>query len=414
LQRALTELGASKDQIKLYSSFANAQTGITASCPDILLTEFDLEGGACGLDLLVSQRKANHQSKKSLFMLVTGNTSQAAVARAAEEDVDGYIIKPYSLDGLRISLMKYAVEKMTPDGYSMLIDKGKEKFDAGQMDEAFKIFAEAKMHDPKPALACFYQGLIEESRKTPNHAESNYQAGLDHNRIHYKCLVALFDLLLSQNRNKEAYDVVRRIARYFPANPERMSAVLRLAVINEAYSDIEAYYQLFKRLDHRNETLVRHICAALIVCGRYYLKKKTNSRALELFDRAKTASPRNPRVLKEIISSLLQYNLLKEANQCLSAFPADFRGTPEYAALHYAVTEREAPADISIEFGLDLIARGNCDYLVYSTLIRRSFQAGRNEDAEELLAEALSSWPEKAEELRKLAKDARVEEEPAA
>jgi CheY-like chemotaxis protein len=406
LARTLVELGATIGQITLHSSFAAAKVTIKETCPDILLTEFDLEGGACGLDLLVSQRKANNQSKKSLFILITGNTSQAAVARAAEEDVDGYLLKPYTLDGLRMSLTKYAVEKAYPGPYTMMIEKGKEKIESKDYEDAIKIFEDAKKLDPKPALACFYQGFIDAERKILSNAEGKYRSGLDYNKIHYKCLVALFELFMGQSRNKEAYEVVRKIARYFPANPDRMAAVLRLAVINEAYEDIESYYQLFRRLDHRNETLVRYVCASLIVCGKYYLQKKAVPRAVELFDKAKTTGARNPRLLREIISSLLQYDLSSEATAFLEAYPPEFQGSPEYAALKYAVTERDLPIGQSIDMGRDLIQKGVHEYLLYFVLIRRSLQAGLSDHADQLIAEIMTAWPDKAEDIKKMVREA--------
>ncbi len=84
-------------------------------------------------------------------------------------------------------------------------------------------------------------------------------------------------------------------------------------MINEAYEDIEAYYQLFKKLDRRDEKLVRYVCASLVVCGKHYLQKHVVSRAIELFDKAKITGMRNPRLLKEIILSLLHHDLVDKA-----------------------------------------------------------------------------------------------------
>ncbi len=219
LAHTLVGLGAAMSQISLHSKFEAAQDSMTDSVPDILLSEFDLENGTCGLDLLVSQRKINKGSKQSLFILITGNTSQAAVARAAEEDVDGYILKPYTMDGLRMALMKYAIEKAYPSAYTIKIDEGKKKLDVQEWDEAIRLFETAAALDPKPSLAYFYQGTVEERRALMQRAEEDYRKGLEFNRIHYKCLVGLFDLFIIQNRNKEAYEVVRQISRIFRQIP---------------------------------------------------------------------------------------------------------------------------------------------------------------------------------------------------
>ncbi|MDR3608653.1 MAG: hypothetical protein P4M08_14920 [Oligoflexia bacterium] len=402
LAHTLVSLGASMSQITLHSKFEAAQAAMATSVPDILLSEFDLEKGTCGLDLLVSQRRSNKYSKDSLFILITGNTSQAAVARAAEEDVDGYILKPYTVDGLRMALMKYAIEKAYPSPYTIKIDEGKKKIDTQEWDEAIQIFQGAADLDPKPSLAYFYQGAVEERKEVLENAEIDYRKGLEYNRIHYKCLVGLFDLFTAQNRTKEAYDIVRQISRYFPANPDRLATVLRLAVINEAYDDIENYYQLFKKLDRRDEKLVRYVCAALVVCGKHYLRKRVVSRAIELFDKAKITGMRNPRLLKEIILSLLSYDQADKAGLFLADYPPEYQGTPEFAALRYAIQEKNIPIGESLSQGRALISRGVSEYVLYAILIKRTLQAGFIDHADALLAKALQQWPEKAEELRKI------------
>src|SRR3954469_21805403 len=57
LAQAFIDLGASMHQIKLVSSFSEAQAQIGASLPDILISEFDLDSGCCGLDLMSARRK---------------------------------------------------------------------------------------------------------------------------------------------------------------------------------------------------------------------------------------------------------------------------------------------------------------------------------------------------------------------
>mgnify|MGYP000022268147 CR=1 FL=1 len=104
--KILNDLGVKTSQIKLCSSFHTAEEEIKASKPEIVLTEYDL-GKSCGLELLQSQRLSNPESKKSIFLLITGNTSQSAVARSAEEDIDGYILKPFTPEVLRKTIILF-------------------------------------------------------------------------------------------------------------------------------------------------------------------------------------------------------------------------------------------------------------------------------------------------------------------
>jgi tetratricopeptide (TPR) repeat protein len=215
-------------------------------------------------------------------------------------------------------------------------------------------------------------------------------------------MVGLFELFTEQKRNKEAYEVVRTISRYFPANPDRLASVLRLAVVNEAFEDIERYYHLFTKLDHRNEMLVRYVCAALLVCGKYYLQKRENTRAVELFSKAKASGARNPKLMREIISALAQYELYVEAEEFLRAFPAEAQGSDDYVALKFAVGERLLPDGESIAQGRELVKRGVQDPLLYLILIRKSLKVGYADHAAELVQHAVRLWPAREAEFRAL------------
>ncbi|MGZ3709582.1 MAG: response regulator, partial [Bdellovibrionota bacterium] len=99
LANLLVKMGAKTSSIGLASSFEDALEEIARVKPKIIICDYDLEK-RCGLDLLQEQRKQNPDAKDRLFILVTGNSSQTAVARAAEEDVDTYIIKPFTAETL--------------------------------------------------------------------------------------------------------------------------------------------------------------------------------------------------------------------------------------------------------------------------------------------------------------------------
>ncbi|MBI3543714.1 MAG: response regulator [Deltaproteobacteria bacterium] len=94
LARILNDLGVKGGQISLVSTMEQALEEIPRFRPHVVVAEFDL-GKRCGLDLIQLQRETHpEQARECIFIIVAGNTSQSAVARAAEEDVDAYIVKP--------------------------------------------------------------------------------------------------------------------------------------------------------------------------------------------------------------------------------------------------------------------------------------------------------------------------------
>ena len=405
LCKLLIEMGIKTAQLVLTSSYPKAEAEIETSRPKLVICDFDL-GSRSGLDLLQKQRAKFPDSKDSLFVLATGNNSQSAVARAAEEDVDCFILKPFSSITFRSSILKAVVLKVQPPEYLKVIDRGKTYLTSGQLDEAIKSFEFAAGLDPSPSLACYYLGQANFVKKALEPAEGGYRSGLNYNKIHYRCMVGLYEVLAARKLSKDAYEVIKRISQYFPANPKRLAEVLRLAVVTESYDDIEKYYQLFIQIDDRNEEIVRYICAALVVCGKYYLRKGLQSRALELFQKAAVSAAGRTNILREIIMALVEYGLLKFADEYLGRFPPDTQSGKDYLTMKLLIAHNSTPALRVVDTGRDILKMGIQDPLVYQILISRTGEAGLNASVQDLVNKAAALWPEKKDFFQKLAEDA--------
>lgn len=401
MQLALTALGAQPGSVVMTSKYEQAELGIQGLKPEVIICDYDL-GKRCGLDLLQKQRLAQPEHKKCLFILVTGNTSQTAVARAAEEDVDTFILKPFTSGSLKAQLLKTCHAKMKPSDYLRAIETAKQLLAESHHDAAIGELKKAIPLDPAPTLAHFYLGQAYALKKLPLEAEASYSDGLSHNKIHYKCLIGLYEILLAQEKHREAYEISKRITQYFPVNPQRLTQVLKLAVVTQSYDDVERYYQLFTRLGDRSEEVVRYVCAALVVCGKHYLQGKFNSRALELFDRAATAGSERIKVLQEVVMALIDGGLPKEASRYLQKFPATQQSSPVFQALTFVVADKtHETGSISIDRGKQLIQELNIhEPMIYSVVIRRSAEAGQKADAALFLGEAAKRWPEQKQKFQ--------------
>ena len=405
LAKVFNSLGVKAGSMTLVGSYDEAETAIKESRPQVVVCDYDL-GSKCGLDLLQKQRFNNQESKESLFILVTGNTSQTAVARAAEEDVDTYILKPFTADSLKKSIVKAAITKKHPSEYLDTIEKGKDDLAQGKVQEAMMKFAMAMRMDPTPSLACFYFGQASLMKESIKDAEGSYTKGLNFNKIHYKCMVGMYELLMSQKRYDQAYDVVKRMSHYFPANPQRLTAVLRLAIMTASYQDVERYYQIFTKIDDRNDEIIKYICAALVVCGKHYLNTNYSGRGLELFQKAAVSASGRTRVLREIIIALVDKGLINETDPYMKRFPGDSRNLADYLACTLMIADKSVAATVVVEKARQMIAKGVHDPAIYKILIRRSVEVGLKPAAEELIRTAVTKWPDEKAEFSSLMKEA--------
>lgn len=398
---ALNALGVRTNQLSLIPSFDEAEHAIDSLNPKIVVCDYDL-GRRCGLDLLQKLRTRNPDYKKCLFALVTGNTSQSAVARAAEEDVDTYLLKPYTAEVLRSSLLRAALAKINPSEYVKAIEQGKEELTAGKVDEAIATFTRAKGLDPAPSLALFYLGQADQMKKVFDGAKSKFESGLGYNKIHYKCMVGLFEVLMEQHRHADAYDVVKRISQYFPANPHRLTQVLRLAIMTGSYDDIERYYRIFTGIDERNPEMVRYICAALVVCGKYYLQKANGARALELFQKSAVTAAGNTRILREIVQALVDAGQAKPAEEYLKRFPPQTQSGADYGVSRFLITAQLLGPQRTLEVGQELLSKNIHEEVVYRIMVDRALAADLPKAAKNLVDQAAERWPDQKASLEAL------------
>lgn len=399
LATTLSSMGANRQNMTLVESIPEARKIIKRLKPKLVFTDFTV-GAESGLDLLQEQKGAYSKSELSetIFVLLTSNSSQSAVARAAEEDVDTFIIKPYTKELLRKNLAITVHQKLNPSRYLQLIEEGKNFLFQNKYDEAIQIFEEAMGESPEPTLACFYAGQAEFMKSAMSRAETKYEKGLSYNKIHYKCLVGLFDLLMMQEKYNEAYGIIRKLAQYFPANPKRLNSVLRVAILTDNFDDIEGYYQIYLLITERSDDLTKHMCSALVVAGKHYLQKDLNARALQIFESAAISSAGRTQFLAYIIATLFDYNLGQEVKPFWDRLQkCTLEGKDYYLSKFFISTLNDSPTD-SIELGQKLIADGYESAAVYQKLIQLAVKSKQRKLVDEFYAAALEKWPDKSEE----------------
>ncbi len=402
LSATIADFGARRTQISTVDSFERAQRAIIDYKPKLILCDYYL-GNKSGLDLLQDQRREFKDSKDSLFMLVTSNASQSTVARAAEEDIDSFIIKPYTNNTLKSALMNAIVNKLYPTEYIQLIEKGKEDLFRGEPEPAKQFFETALALDPKPSLACFYLGQADQMKNALESAEGKYKVGLSFRQIHYKCLVGLFEILMKVNKHPEAYEVVRRIAQYFPANPRRLASVLRLAIITSHYDHMKEYYHIFTQIDTRTDELVEYMCSALIVAGKHYLGKKDDYKAMEHFDICAISAAGKTKYLRFLMEAFIEYKKPELAQKYLARFPAVTMKEPDYLVMEYLVSSYlNLDLGQSLIKGRELVRAKTQHWMLHHRLAELSVQAGQIDNAEDLCLEGKNLWPDHKERFDEL------------
>jgi CheY-like chemotaxis protein len=394
LTKTIVDMGGKRNLVHSVAHFQEAVDIINEHKPQLVLSDFDLKGGS-GFDLFKEYRDTLPDEKKATLILITSNISQSAVAKAAEEDVDSFIIKPYTVKSLEKSLVKAVIAKLHPSNYIKKIDEGKELLVNKEFEKALEVFKEAVQLHKKPSLALFYEGQAKYFLEMKESAQSDYKEGLSFNSIHYKCQIGLYELLMSEKRHLEAYEVVKNIAKYFPANPDRLQEVIRLAMITENYADMDQYYEIFVNLDHRTDSVVNYVCSGLYILGKFYFQNALEKKGRDIFEKVGVSCAGRSKFLRAMINELVKYRFHDDAQRLLSRFPAGENESEDYLVSEYLAQSAEAGEANNIQNGLGLINKGIKDYQCFKIMINAMRAEGYSDKVAEYETQAKALWPER-------------------
>ncbi len=380
LLKTISDLGSKRHMIHSVGSMAEAEDIIANNKIGLVLSDYFITGGS-GFDLFKKVRETHHDANKLCQILVTSNISQTAVAKAAEEDVDSFIIKPYTIQIIHENLINTVNAKIYPSPYIVKVEQAKASIKAGNYDEAILLLKEAITMHSKPALALFYIGQAEYLKKSLEEAEGNYSKGLSFNNIHFKCLIGLYELFLQENKIHEAYQVVKKVAKFFPANPDRLTQIVRLAIQTEHYDDMPAYYDIFTTLDERSKVLINYIGAGLYISGKHQLLKGNINEALRCFECVAVSCSEFTKFLRAMITIMVEKNLISEAEPFLSRFPAGSLDHDDYMVSEYLVySSKNKDPNFSVRRGLDLYNKKIRDFSCMKEMVGAMKVSGVKDD----------------------------------
>ena len=335
LFKILAELGSRSTQIYSVSSHKEAVEIIDREPIGMVLSDYFIIGGS-GFDLFRYLRSVR-KNKLPVNILVTSNVSQSAVARAAEEDVDTFIVKPYTVKSVKQAIVDTVFKALCPSDYMKLIMGAKDLIVAKKYDEAIAVLNKALSLNPRPTLAKFYIGQAEYFKKSLKNAENQYREGLQLEGIHFKCLVGLYELLLEMKKYDDAYSVVRKITRVFPANPDRINEVIHLAVRTGHYLDMQIYYEIFCNLEERNPSTIRHIGAGLVVGAKYLFSIKNHDQAVIFLKNVGVSCSDCTDILRKVINELVLRDEITGAAAMLKRFDPETVDEQDYTVCKFVL-----------------------------------------------------------------------------
>ncbi len=326
LKQTLLSFGALAENIFMAKSLKEARVFCERVKPHMIFSDFVLEDGI-GTSLIKGK-------KEMIFILVSSIATQAAVANAAEVEVDQFIFKPYSQLHLKDVLEGVVKRTCEPSASNQSIEDGKELLSIGEFEKAALLFEHAKADPTSYARACSYLAEIKKLKNDLDSAFKTFRDGLSSTEVHFRCLMGLFNTLLQSNRTDEAYAVLKDILVHFPECPDRLVQALNLAVHTKNFVDVEEMHVVYQLMYEKPESLLKHMSSALLVNGHYHLKHKNEHAAMESFVRGMAIAAGHESFTKYVQDKMTQYGLgnrIQEVMANVEASTAD----AAHAATHH-------------------------------------------------------------------------------
>lgn len=257
------------------------------------------------------------------IFLLTQNSSQAGIGRAVEAEVDGFCLRPFAGEEFKKEFLQALTTKLLPDEFRKVLNLGKARLFSGDLEQAEKLFEKAKTLDPSPSSAHFYAGQVKLMRSLLTDSQEEFKQGIHQNQIHCKCLKAMFEVLQSQGRTEESYEILRRLVGVFPENTDRLKLAIRMAVKTGNFFDILTWFEVYEGQPERPEEVKKTICSALSVLGRYLLMSAKPEEALAVFERVLSVGYQKATFLTYVVESLQKYGYSAEAVQFMKRHSSD-------------------------------------------------------------------------------------------
>lgn len=361
LQKLLLSLGAVSEKIHHATNLSEAKSILSTKNIYIIFAEYFIENSNAS-ELSKIFNESSIDSEKRIFIITTANGSKEFVVKSTNDDIDFYLLKPFSNDFFISSISDVISKKIKTSSYLELVEKGKKFLKHHQTNEAREVLKRAISLDPKPVLAHYYLGETDSLENKLNAAIKDYKTGLMYDGEHYKTLKSLLEVYNKTESFDDAYEIGKKLALTFPSTPEELEQLIRLTVRTKNFQDMTIFHELAKNADSKDLLLQNYIGSGLFVTGKYYLFHGMNDEALECFNKTVSTCPDFPKFVKGIIHTLLENELFPEAEMFIKYVQ---KSEKDYKICDFLI-KRKKMTDTKkiIEMGMKILSETKDDYVL--------------------------------------------------
>lgn len=402
-QTVLQTMGLPIEQVVVLRKFSEALKFVIEKKPRLIVTEYEIET-SFGLDLLEEQEK-QYEALDRISLITTKNSSDAAVAEAAEGQVDGYLLKPFPGNSFQKKLVEILEQKIKPSAYHQKLAVGRKLFSSRDFDHAVAEFRDSKPMHSKPSLACYHAGVSYQAKGELSKAVAEFKEGQNYQPLHYKCLLAEFETLLAQSNYPEAYKLTATIRENYPVTSKRLGQIFVAAVFTSHFEELPTLYEMFARLDQRSPELIHISSTALLTAGKFLIKQNSLEKSQDYFNLGLLISNRQFDYIEKIVNEYIRIAAPDMALNFLANVKNSDMGTPAHQRLSLRVEQLRLPPTEWAEKARKLILAGNADSEISQKVVQVLARQGQQAHIQLILDKVSKEDPALHSILEKMSKD---------
>lgn len=278
-----------------------------------------------GVEVLRALRD-NEELKKVCFIMVTGERDQASVAEVVEEELDAYILKPFSVEVLESKIEQALARKTAPPQIELHLNLGQAYLKSRRFEEAENEFAKALAISHNSPRAMYNLGVLREMQGDAGAAERLYLTAVGLSPMFIKSHEALAVLYEKRGDLTLAAHHLQKAVEISPKRTERQFRLgLTLMKSGQAGKAKPVFKTAVTQSQEEHSDLVRQV-------GDVYLEAGMVEEAQEILQQGLLANPRDIHLYNRLGIALRRQGKFDEA---VESYRAAIGLQPKNEALHY-------------------------------------------------------------------------------
>ena len=201
------------------------------------------------------------------FIMITAEVDDGQIVRAAEEDVDGYIIKPFVADVLGRKITSVMDKKANPSQMEIYLKVGYAYMENGMLNEAMREFEHARELNPKSARIPLAMAQIYEAMGDHRKAEELFNVSISHNPRFVKGFHTLADFQIRRGNDEGALKALQAATALSPNNPSRQVEFGKLLIKAGRMEDADQAFKQALKVSSKNADIHTSVGEAYLAAG---------------------------------------------------------------------------------------------------------------------------------------------------